>query len=661
MGIALIGDPKVVFLDEPTAGMDPESRHQLWDLITEMKSGRTVVLTSHHMDEADLLGDRIAVMSHGRLQVCGSSMYLKRKFGLGYSLTVETDTSRGPAVADGIDRLVRKSVTDAKVNVREGNVSSYSLKMSRQAAFPALLDAIDGQTGVLSYGLEIPSLEEVFVRLAGVQDLEMAESDAGGRPRSVSQSMRRGSNASTSEAPESKKSNNHSNNNAAGAAANADFVMPDLAAPRDPGCFAQTLIMFKKRLIRAKRNRIMTVTQFIQPSVFIVLLLFIYNTFSALKGTPQPSIEATATAQWSQDTTLANLDVLPLGALTNRGDRNFVEDMFAWSSTFIDREDFVAKDHVNSSLKFGEKMLAHKTPVVGGFDFDLFYKGCYVTFNSTFKASPPVLMSWVDTASLRAATGNTEAPAFTPSFEKLPMPPSEDSGNSGLGRVLSVMVAVMVSLALATVLPLSAQAVAEEAEQQLLHQQLLSGAKIPAIWAGHWLIDIVLFLPVIVITIVVLALLDSPGLSNTYLGTVFVVLLAFAWSAFPMIYAFSFCFKKATTAYSVTLGLFNLIGLIISIACPFILNAGDGDATKDGSTSNVLVRIVFGLFPNAAVGISLSNLMNMGLMCEAFNKITEKTECDIGTCKEPLQQQRRRRRRRRRRQRRRGSGGDLVK
>ena len=67
MGIALIGDPKVVFLDEPTAGMDPESRHQLWDLITEMKSGRTVVLTSHHMDEAALLGDRIAVMSHGRL------------------------------------------------------------------------------------------------------------------------------------------------------------------------------------------------------------------------------------------------------------------------------------------------------------------------------------------------------------------------------------------------------------------------------------------------------------------------------------------------------------------------------------------------------------------------------------------------------------------
>ena len=61
MALALCGGSKFVVFDEPTAGMDPESRHQLWDLITEMKSGRTVVLTSHHMDEADLLGDRIAV------------------------------------------------------------------------------------------------------------------------------------------------------------------------------------------------------------------------------------------------------------------------------------------------------------------------------------------------------------------------------------------------------------------------------------------------------------------------------------------------------------------------------------------------------------------------------------------------------------------------
>ena len=71
IGIAVIGGSQVVFLDEPTSGMDPYSRRATWDIIKDCKAGRVMLFTTHFMDEADLLGDRIAIMSAGRLNCCG--------------------------------------------------------------------------------------------------------------------------------------------------------------------------------------------------------------------------------------------------------------------------------------------------------------------------------------------------------------------------------------------------------------------------------------------------------------------------------------------------------------------------------------------------------------------------------------------------------------
>uniref|UniRef100_A0A8D2H7N5 ABC transporter domain-containing protein n=1 Tax=Urocitellus parryii TaxID=9999 RepID=A0A8D2H7N5_UROPR len=80
--VALIGNSKVVILDEPTSGMDPASRKATWDLLRTYKQDRTILLTTHYMDEADALGDRIAIMATGSLQCCGSSIFLKHLYGL---------------------------------------------------------------------------------------------------------------------------------------------------------------------------------------------------------------------------------------------------------------------------------------------------------------------------------------------------------------------------------------------------------------------------------------------------------------------------------------------------------------------------------------------------------------------------------------------------
>lgn len=86
VAIAFIGGSKVIILDEPTSGMDANARRYLWDAIKNLKKDRIILLTTHDMNEADYLGDQIAIMNDGSLITVGTSLFLKQKFGTGYHL-----------------------------------------------------------------------------------------------------------------------------------------------------------------------------------------------------------------------------------------------------------------------------------------------------------------------------------------------------------------------------------------------------------------------------------------------------------------------------------------------------------------------------------------------------------------------------------------------
>ena len=88
MALSLIGNSKLVILDEPTAGMDLTARRRLWDMLKSYKKDRIIILTTHYMDEADLLGDRISIMDEGKVICLGSPMFLKNRFGIGYKLSI---------------------------------------------------------------------------------------------------------------------------------------------------------------------------------------------------------------------------------------------------------------------------------------------------------------------------------------------------------------------------------------------------------------------------------------------------------------------------------------------------------------------------------------------------------------------------------------------
>ena len=109
--MAACGDPRIIFFDEPTTGMDPLSRRRVWAAIEKLKKGRLIVMTTHNMEEADALGDKVAILSRGSLRAVGSSLFLKRRFGAGYQVTLSTKAGH---VAK-LRRLVARALPGADV------------------------------------------------------------------------------------------------------------------------------------------------------------------------------------------------------------------------------------------------------------------------------------------------------------------------------------------------------------------------------------------------------------------------------------------------------------------------------------------------------------------------------------------------------------------
>ena len=105
VAISSIGNPKIMFMDEPTTGMDPVSRRDVWALIQRLKRNRVMVLTTHAMEEADILSDRIAVICDGKLKCVGTPLYLKNTYGDGYRVTMVCEPGNEKRVMELMDQI----------------------------------------------------------------------------------------------------------------------------------------------------------------------------------------------------------------------------------------------------------------------------------------------------------------------------------------------------------------------------------------------------------------------------------------------------------------------------------------------------------------------------------------------------------------------------
>jgi ABC-2 type transport system ATP-binding protein len=160
---ALVCNPKILFLDEPTTGLDPQSRRQLWDIIRQFqRDGGTVLLTTHYMDEAERLCDRLAIVDHGQIIAEGSPADLIDRLG-GHHV-VEFSVS---GYSDGATLQAWNGLPSVESVREDDGMIALNVKQPH-LTIPALLDAIDKQGRQLQHlTTRQASLEDVFVRLTG--------------------------------------------------------------------------------------------------------------------------------------------------------------------------------------------------------------------------------------------------------------------------------------------------------------------------------------------------------------------------------------------------------------------------------------------------------------------------------------------------------------
>ncbi|XP_012921244.1 ATP-binding cassette sub-family A member 7 [Heterocephalus glaber] len=215
VAVAFVGGSRVVILDEPTAGVDPASRRSIWELLLKYREGRTLILSTHHLDEAELLGDRVAVVAGGRLCCCGSPLFLRRHLGSGYYLTLvktpplttrekgdsdrkdrlDTGQEQGPGNQDStadapqLLSLVQRWVPGAQLveELPHELVLAMPSGGAQDGSFAKLFEELDGQLGALrlaGYGISDTSLEEIFLKVVedSAIDTEPVGATAASRP-----------------------------------------------------------------------------------------------------------------------------------------------------------------------------------------------------------------------------------------------------------------------------------------------------------------------------------------------------------------------------------------------------------------------------------------------------------------------------------------------
>ncbi|KAM3374694.1 ABC transporter A family member 9 [Capsicum galapagoense] len=189
LGIALIGDPKLLFLDEPTTGMDPITRRHIWSVIEAAKQGRSIVLTTHSMEEADILSDRIGIMAKGRLRCIGTSTLLKSRFGAGFIAKISfskvaNDVNAMENTIDSKNHEAVKEFFKQRIDVtpKEEDKSFLTFIIPHEKEkllenFFAELDNRKTEFGILNIQIGLTTLEEVFLSIAKKAELEVAASE----------------------------------------------------------------------------------------------------------------------------------------------------------------------------------------------------------------------------------------------------------------------------------------------------------------------------------------------------------------------------------------------------------------------------------------------------------------------------------------------------
>ncbi|KAJ6251665.1 atp-binding cassette transporter subfamily a abca [Anaeramoeba flamelloides] len=165
---ALITNPKVIFLDEPTTGLDPASKRQVWDVIRKARKEKSIILTTHSMEEADSLCDRIGIMANGMLRTIGESQELKSRYGKGFKFMVHCNIEDDEKVKN----FIKKTFPNANEMNSLAGTSNYEIPSDEVVLSEVfqILEEQKNELGILDWGISQTTLEEVFHEITRIAE-----------------------------------------------------------------------------------------------------------------------------------------------------------------------------------------------------------------------------------------------------------------------------------------------------------------------------------------------------------------------------------------------------------------------------------------------------------------------------------------------------------
>lgn len=641
VGIAFTGSSRMIFLDEPTAGMDVGARRFTWDLIKKMSKGRTIVLTTHYMDEADLLGNTISIMAKGKLRCSGSSSFLKARLGAGYTLTVAVEKHRTDCQLQTLE-LVQSIIGKANVGIVSQTAGELAVRLPTETAsqFPLLLKTLESRTAELcirGMGLSITTLEEIFLRIGEGDDEDDDDEGAAavihGSPGKAdgSASPSRGSGATDAEGHDdySRNSPDASHHAAARSQEGDDNVRPHpspIATPapepektqlwsnneQRPSFAGQLGSLLLKRFHNAKRDRRTQCLQIALPIVCIAVSMAL----TSVSLPVQPRLQLTGGMY-----------------LDGRSECVVAGCPEGFDSHFDANANVVTVVNVSRAVNLSRYLLqtakSHRYERLSSFycqDASLYppVAPTSVVFmnNSGFKFAAPQALNEYNKVYLRhrlAIRFNTTTAASTlpPSSSGTPQRPASDIGlgilplsikeSAQFESVVTLLIGLFILIPFSFIPSTFVSFVVKERECKATHLQYVSGMNYFAYWLSNLIFDLCSFVVSVALAFVVFAIFNR----TEYVGGVetgfatCVVFLLYGFAGVGSSYAVSFFFDHHDTAQNVVMLANFICGFLLVLVIYFLDILG---STRDVAT---VLRYIFRLIPSYSLGEGIINLASM--------------------------------------------------
>nr|XP_018668972.1 ATP-binding cassette sub-family A member 3-like isoform X3 [Ciona intestinalis] len=581
VGIALSAGSKYVILDEPTSGMDPAARRAIWEVLQLSRHKCSILLSTHFMDEADLLGDRIAIMAEGKLRCTGSSVFLKNKFGVGYHVVLTKTPSCDVAK---VDEIFRSHVKESKLERTAGGEISFVLPFDSSSSFPKLFQTLEqdaGALGVTNFGATVTTMEEVFLRVT---------EDANTAVQSVSRRL----SFSKSEVV-------HGSPKLGSAPTNVvpskQYLHSSLKYNDGVALwFQQFYALLIKRLLHSKRNYKVAVAQILVP-VFFAIISIMNAKFPPFEQKNVPldlSVD-----QYGPNNVWYNFTPnSPLSADLSQSYKSAFKGLESAYEVNEDIELFLA----NKYLKEG-----------GDFNTENLIAGSFLTntatntsksiawFNNQAYHTPASTLLYMDQAYIRMV-GDGVYKNFTMEIWNSPLPRNSTNRvqEQLLGSLSGFLIAFNIVLGFSFLAASFCIFLVRERVDRSSLLQALAGVDPVCFWMSTFTWDFINFITPCLLTMIMFAAFSVTEFTN-HAGIAILLFILYCWASLPLMYVLSMFFQVPSTAL-VRITILNIITGLASIITVNVLRL-----LSLNKEANIL-DWVFLLMPQYCLGQGLADL-----------------------------------------------------